>query len=189
MLRRLTAACAALALAACGTVGNKTGVETLAPGALGAADRGIVVLSAGAPERCVSQATFLSLREAASGRVIDSVPSIGVDVYVHKSDFEGHHGTVNAFALPPGSYRLTPSIANPYVRTVSAPTFDFDVKPGETTYVGELFMTKACALNTSFEVRDRFERDMALAAKKNPAIAGRAAVKRLLRDGARAGGG
>lgn len=185
MSRSLLAALAVALLSACGTLSNKTGVDTLPPSALGAPNTGVVVLSAGAPERCVSQATFLSVRQLETRKVVDSVPSIGVDVYVHKSDFDDHHGTVNAIALPAGTYYLTPSTANPYVRTISAPTFEFDVKPGETTYVGELFMTRACALDKSFEVRDRFDRDIALAAKKSAAIGGRTPVKRLLRPGAR----
>jgi len=171
-------------LSACGTISNKTGIESLPTTAFSASNTGVVLLSAGAPEYCVSQATFLSIRESATKKVVESVPSIGVDVYVHKSDFADHHGTVNAFQLPPGSYYLTPSVANPYIHTLSAPTFEFDVKAGETTYVGELFMTRACALNTSFEVRDRFDRDMALAMKKNAVVAGRTPIKRLLKAGA-----
>jgi hypothetical protein len=132
----------------------------------------------------MSQATFLSVRDLSTRKVVESVPSIPVDVYVNKSDFTDHHGTVNAFQLAPGTYYLTPSIANPYIRTVKAPTFQFEVRAGETTYVGELFMTQACALNTHYEVRDQYERDMRIAAQKNPAITTRPPVKRLLTSGA-----
>ena len=173
-----------LLASACGSLPNKTSVEALAPAAFGASNTGVVVLSAGAPEHCISTSTALSLRDGSTGKVVESVPAIPVDVYVHKSDFAGHHGTVNALQLAPGSYYLTPSILNPYVRTVSAPTFQFEVRAGETTYVGELFMTRACALTTSFVVNDRYERDMRVAAQKNPAVAKRAAVKRLMTRGA-----
>lgn len=169
---------------ACGTVSNKTGVDLLPAAALNSPSEGIVIVSAGAPEHCTSVATFLSVREVTSKKVVLSVPSIGVDVYVHKSDFADHHGTINALRLPAGSYYFTPSIAGPYIRTIIAPTFEFEVKAGETTYVGELFMTKACALHTIFEVRDQFDRDMTLALKKNPALAGRAALRRLMKPGA-----
>jgi hypothetical protein len=170
-------------LSACGSISNKTGVDRLPSGALFAQDKGVVVFSAGAPERCMAFSTFLTLREIESKKVVDSVPSIGVDVYVHKSDFAGHHGTLNALQLSPGSYSLTPMIMNPYVKSVVAPTFEFEVNAGEVAYLGELFMTVSCGLRTSFVVRDYYERDMPIAMARSPEIATRVAVKRLLRSG------
>lgn len=188
LLRTVIAALGASMLAsACGSLPNKTSVEALPSTALSAPNTGVVVLSAGAPQHCMSQATFLSVRHLSTKKVVESIPSIPVDVYVNKSDFTDHHGTVNAFQLVPGTYYLTPSMANPYVRNVKVPTFQFEVRAGETTYVGQLFMTQACALNTRYEVRDQYERDMRIAAQKNPAIVNRTPVKRLLTSGAPSG--
>ena len=171
-------------VSACGSLPNRASVETLSPAAFSAANTGVVVLSTGAPQHCISTATMLSVRDLSTRRVVESVPGIPVDVYVHKSDFAGHHGMVNALQLVPGSYYLTPSVLNPYVRTVTAPTFQFEVRAGETTYVGELFMTQGCALNTSFVVNDQYERDMRVASQKNPAVSKRTPVKRLMKRGA-----
>ena len=173
-----------LLASACGSLPNKTSVETLPPAAFSAPNTGVVVLSTGAPQLCMSTATMLSVRDLSTRKAVESVPAIPVDVYVHKSDFAGHHGSVNALQLAPGTYYLTPSVLNPYVRTVTAPTFQFEVRAGETTYVGELFMTQACALNTSFVINDQYERDMRIASQKNPAVSKRTPVKRLMKRGA-----
>lgn len=170
-------------LTACGSIANKTGVEAFAERAAPSGTSGVVLLSAGAPAHCVSMATFLSVREFATGKVVESVPSIGVDVYVHKSDYASHHGTLNAMQLPSGVYYLTPSVANPYFKTIQAPTFIFEVKPQEVSYVGELFMTTACGTTSNFVVRDQYDRDVTFAKQRNKGFAERPVVKRLLRPG------
>ena len=171
-----------IALSGCGTMSNKSSVEFLSPLAVSAENTGIIVLSVGAPQHCVSTATFLSLHEATTRQPVPRVPTIGVDAYVHKSDFANHHGTLNALELLPGNYYFTPVIANPYIRMVSTPKFEFDVKAGETKYIGELYMTKSCGLSTKFQVRDQFTRDMRLVAQKNPPLAERNISRQLLRS-------
>ena len=170
-------------LTACGSIANSTSVEKLKPGALAAPDKGVVVFSAGAPERCVSFSTNLILGDRVSKKAVNPGPYLAVDAYVHKSEFSDHHGTLNALQLSPGAYMFTPYIMNPYVKTVVAPTFEFEVAAGELTYLGELFMTASCGMNTSFVVRDYYERDMPLASARNPEFQGRVAVKRLLKSG------
>jgi hypothetical protein len=145
-LRLLAISTLSVLLTGCGSIQNKTGVDRLPPGALSAKDKGVAVLSAGAPEHCISFSTFLILRDLASKKVVESIPSIAVDVYVHKSEFTDHHGTVNALQLAPGTYSFTPKIMNPYVNTVVAPTFEFEIKAGEVAYLGELFMTASCGM-------------------------------------------
>jgi hypothetical protein len=97
------------------------------------------------------------------------------------SDFQEYHGNVSALQLPAGTYYLSPWMRIGENRIT--PTFVFDVRAGETTYAGELFMTSACTLETYFVLRDQYDRDISVARKKNPAIDTRPMVKRLLRLG------
>ena len=60
------------------------------------------------------------------------------------------------------------------------PTFDFEVKSGETVYVGELFMTESCHLAKRFVVNDEYDRDIKRAREENPSIAAGTPMKRLL---------
>jgi len=86
--------------------------------------------------------------------------------------------------LPQGRYFLQPFILNPYVKSLRVPLFYFDVKAGETTYLGEIFMTRSCSMSNQFQVRDEFKRDWQMAIEKNPPLARRDAVKRLTSVGA-----
>lgn len=181
-------------LVSCGTMANKASVSTIPPSAFSLTDSGVVLLSTGAPKKCTSFASFLEVFDRASEKKVSGAPRIPVDVYVNKSDFSDHHGTVNAIHLPAGNYYVSPYVSNPYVRLKDEekPRFAFDVKPGETTYIGELFMTAACSAKTHmvvkssykelFVVRDQYDRDMELATQKNPDIATRPPVKRLMQS-------
>jgi len=170
-------------LAGCGSMDNRTGADRLPEAALNGKDKGVLVLSTGAPERCVSMSTFLKIIDAKTGSAPDSTDLIGVDVYIHKSDFSDHHGTINAVALPPGRYELRPWLANPYFVPTVTPNYVIEISAGELIYGGEVFMPKACSSNTAFVIRDRFDRDIELAIAKNPALAGRPIEKRLLLPG------
>ena len=149
--------------------------------ALSSSQSGVVLLTTGAPEHCISMATFLKVFDLASKKATAS-PLIPVDVYANKSEFADHHGTVNAVSLPPGSYYVSPWTANPYVTPIKTPSFAFEVRPGETTYVGELYMTRSCGLSTTFVVRDQYERDVKVASDKNPLFLQRTPVKRLMQS-------
>jgi nitrous oxide reductase accessory protein NosL len=169
-----------LLLAACGSMPNRASVASIPSEAFKAEKSGVVILSTGAPETCVSMATFLKVFEASSKKQVDSAPLIPVDAYTNKSEFATHHGLVNAIALPAGEYYVSPWTANPYVVATKTPSFGFKVQPGETVYVGELFMPRSCGLSTALAVRDQYDRDMKLATEKNPLVAQRAATKRLM---------
>jgi len=166
-------------LAGCGSIDNRAGVHRLPPEALSSAQGGVVLFSVGAPKSCMATSTFVSIHEAATGKR-PKQPPIAVDAYISKSEFPDHHGLVNAVGLPAGKYYFAPSIANPYVQATHVPTFHFEVTAGETVYLGELFMTQSCALNTRFEVVDRFDRDVKIAIAKNPAMGGRVITPRLM---------
>jgi hypothetical protein len=176
----LACLCSAFLLQACGTVSNRYSPAELPTGVLSSGQSGVVLVSTGAPQHCISTATFILATDAKTKKATDPIVYIGVDAYAHKSDFNSHHGLVSAFSLQPGSYYFAPAIANPFVRGVKIPTFNFDVRAGETTYVGELFMPTSCSLATSFQVNDMFERDWAIALAKNPGLATRTPVKRLM---------
>lgn len=170
---------ASLALAGCGTMSNR-----LAPEGVDVAsvppEAGIAVLSTGAPQKCVSTATFLNLQPRGGTYGRDNLLGVAVDVYVIPSDFQEHYGFLHALVLKAGDYQLYPSIANPYVQAKRVPKAEFSVRAGEVVYLGEYFQPISCTLNPSSEVRDQETRDMALLAKKNPALAARPYEKRLL---------
>ena len=168
-----------LFLAACGTVTNRSSVEFIPASEFSSSTKGVVVFATGAPEHCVSNATFVRFFDKNTKKPVDGTPLISMDAYTMKSEFSDHHGAVNAVTLPPGQYYISPWVANPFVTAVKTPAFGFEVVPGQTTYLGELFMTRSCALNTKFVVKDEYTRDMQLASTKNPAFSKITPVKHL----------
>lgn len=170
-------------LQACGTVSNRYAVSSVSPELLAAPEKGLVLMSAGAPTACVSTSTFLVARYAGTLQNVDPVISIGVDAYVHTSEFPDHHGLVSAFAIAPGKYYFFPVIANPMVKSIKTPTFTFEAIAGETTYIGELFMPQSCSLRGQFDVRDQYERDVKEATAKNKRFGEKVVVKRLMQVG------
>lgn len=143
------------------------------------AGSGIMLMSAGAPERCMAMGTFLNLyREDGAGGV-KSLRLLAVDAYVLKSDFPGHQGNVHALVLEEGSYILKPSIANPYFTPTEVPQVRFTITPGTIVYIGEYFLTRSCSTLTYAEIRDQSTRDLAIATFKNPSLAKFPVVVRL----------
>jgi hypothetical protein len=181
---RATAVALSFVLTACGTIPNGTGPERLPVDFQPSAGNGVIVFSTGAPDRCVSKATFLQVRHATTKVVLKTAPLVGVDVYTHKSDFADHHGTLNVLEMQPGTYLFTPWLANPYFEATKTPTFEFEVRAGEVAYLGEVFMSRSCSSQTQFVLRDNYDRDMKVVSQKTASSALRAPVKKLLRPGA-----
>ena len=172
---------ASVVLSGCSARGSRSGVGKLSPAAFSEADMGVVVLSVGTAGSRVAYMTALTVSDQATRRRVKPNVEIWVDSFAENSDFPEYHGTVNALRLPPGTYYLAPWRMSVTPRTT--PTFVFDVRAGETTYVGELYMTWIGAREAAFAIRDRYDRDIAFAREKNPGIAARPVVKRLLRVG------
>lgn len=181
--KMLLIAASAIALSGCGTINNRFSPERLAGESVESKSMGTVVVSTGAHERCISFATFVTVYPMGSTQATEPIVMLGMDAFVHPSDFKSHHGLVNAFALPAGAYRFIPSMANPYFSGKTIPTFNFEVRANETSYVGELFMDRACGTNGAFSIRDSFERDWPMATAKNPKLLGREPVRRLMAPG------
>lgn len=173
----------AVVLQGCGTITNHYTPAKISTAAITSEQNGLVLVSTGANEGCLTAATFIGVVDAKTKKGADPTVFISVDSGLIKSDFDSHQGIVSAFSLPPGTYYFAPSIASPYVRSVKIPTFNFDVYAGETTYLGEIFMPISCNLNTSFKINDMFERDWKVALAKNPGLAVRDPVKRFLTAG------
>jgi hypothetical protein len=167
-------------LGACGIMPNRASVASLPGEAFVSEKSGVVILSTGAPDTCASIATFLKVFEANSKKLVDSAPLIPVDAYTNKSEFTDHHGLINAVELPAGDYYVSPWAANPHVVAIKTPTFAFNVRAGETVYIGELFMPRSCGFSTTLVVRDKFDRDVKLAIEKNPLVGQRAMSRRLM---------
>lgn len=180
-MNRITIACAlALALSGCNTMENRAGIDRIDARMLVAPNTGVAIFSTGADHDCMSFATFMRLFDQATMRPVDGVAGAPVDGYSSISDFPDHRGNVSAFALQPGKYYLSPVTANPYVVGVKVPAFPFEVHAGETVYLGEIYMPLACSFHNVFRVSDRFDRDVALATSKNPALIRRPPVKRVM---------
>lgn len=171
---------ASLLASACMSIPNSTGVHRLGSTAMAAADSGVVLFSAGAPGRCHTHATALTIEAAERGKSAGRIPPILVDGTLHKSDFTEYPGTLNAVQLSAGAYRLEPKIMNVFTVTTRRPVIEFDVRVGETVYAGELFVARSCSSPMLYQVRDRFDRDVAMAVEKNPALGVRPVVKRLM---------
>ncbi len=171
---------ALLVLPGCATRTAGTSVVRLSPGAFDDASTGVVVFSAGAPQGRAGFVTYLLVYPQGSIETIRHSPLIPIDLFAEKSDFEDHHGMVHALNLAPGSYYF--STMSMSARTRVRPTFVFDVRAGETTYLGELFMSTGTG-GRSFQIRDQYDRDLAIAREKSPALQGRTVARGLLRPG------
>lgn len=169
----------AFVLTACGTI-NRVSIQAASPEVFASQKDGAAIFSVGAKESCVHAATGLYVLDATTGKRVDTVPAIFIDNFFQKSDFADHHGAVDALSLAPGKYYLQTALVNPFAKTIKTPKISFDVNAGETVYLGELYMPSACALSTSFEIHDRFARDMDIVRLKNVDAMQRPAVKRLM---------
>jgi hypothetical protein len=151
-----------LLLAGCGTMTNKYGPALLATTASNAST-GIVIVSTGAKEKCISAATFLKVLKTEQTYYSFEQALFSVDAYVFKSDFSEFHGNLHAVRLPEGSYYLAPYVANPSLRATRIPKYDFSVKAGEVTYLGHYFMSVHCnPVTGSAQFQDEWTRDRAL---------------------------
>ena len=142
---------------------------------------GIIIISAGAPKRCVTTSTFLKVLPATSKYNNAPIALLGVDSYALKSDFADHQGNVHTLALPAGDYYLAAWIANPYVTALRVPKADFSIRAGEVVYMGEYFMDVACAWNTVSNYRDQRERDLLILRIKNPELGNTTIITRIPR--------
>jgi hypothetical protein len=167
-------------LAGCAPRVGSSGVGKLSPTAFTDASTGVVVFSVSASEARADNQTMLMVFDQASSRPVEGA-RIWIDSKEDPSDFPDVHGTLNALRLPPGTYRLMPATVNVTARL--RPTYLLDVRAGETTYAGELYMSSTSPLESTFFVRDRYDRDIAVASQQNPAVMARPVVKRLLRAG------
>ena len=161
-----------LLVSACNTVANRAPVGSL--------PASIILVTAGSPADCKAQVSHLRVYERASKIPVDGVPNIPVETYVNDTDSATSHGTINIFRLQPGKYYIYPVTVNALKSSMQMPTFDFEVKSGETVYVGELFMTESCHLAKRFVVNDEYDRDIKRAREENPSIAAGTPMKRLL---------
>lgn len=178
MLGRFLVGVGVALLAGCGTLQNRNGAEML-PAAEITDGASFVVLSAGAPEKCIATSTFLRLKAATEPYNSKDIALLSVDGYSVKSDFADHHGNLHAVKLAPGQYYVAAWIANPYVSPVRVQKAEFTVGAGEVVYLGEYFMPVSCVWNPVVVWRDQQDRDLKLLAQKNPALASRSVTKRI----------
>lgn len=177
-MKRLLFLAVACIVSGCGTMDNRLAPEKMNPAALSDGS-GIVVLSTGAADRCISTATLLNMAPAGARYGKDGVAGINVDNYVIKSDFPDHQGILSVVVLEPGNYQLYPSTLNPYVTSIKIPKAEFSVAAGEIVYIGEFYMPVACSFDNITQFRDQQARDLALLQTRNPSLAAKPVVKRI----------
>lgn len=181
-------AAASLLVGCSGIVENHHSPDRIKLGDFQKAGEGIVVLSTGADKACVAYSKFLYVQDAKTGADFSGVAGMSIDVYAVKSDFTDHYGTVNALTLPAGKYFLFPRNANWQFVSKHTPMLPFDVVAGQTTYLGEVYLSPSCAQESRLLVRDQYPRDMRVLVSKNPAFAQREVTKHLLLDAKDIGG-
>jgi hypothetical protein len=149
---------------------------------LGSFPASVILVTSGSPADCKAKVTHLKVYEQTFRIPVDDIPNIPVETYVSDGDSgtATSYGTVNAFRLQPGKYYLYPVIVNVH-ENLTPPIFSFEVKSGETVYIGELFMTQSCRLIKRFVVNDEYDRDIKRAMDGNPSLEAGKPVKRLLK--------
>jgi hypothetical protein len=161
------AACAALLAAAAGCANPDFSPSKLPASPSGDASRGIVLVSTGAVERCVGAAMWAPIYVSSTQSLVTDHPLLPIDSS-NQSDFPDHYGTLSAVSLPAGRYIITAEWSNPVSEpTTKVPAWTFDVVAGQTVYIGEIWRTTPCQLTANLVLRDRYERDLALADKLN----------------------
>lgn len=176
----LTIAFAAAVLIGCA---NYVSVTRIDPSTF-AGRESVVLLSVGAERLCGDAAAAglgLYRRSPIRGHfeAVPEVPQIAMDTNLTELELPDTHERLAAFVVRPGAYFFLPEVRANVVST-KTPAWRFSVLPGETVYVGELFMTQACGLKRRFELSDQYERDVALAVKLNPGFARRPIARRLM---------
>jgi len=161
------AASAALLAAAAGCATPDYSPSALTPAQFADPSRGVVLVSTGAVERCVSAAMWAPIYDARSETMAAGHPLVPIDA-TRQSDFPDHFGALSALSLPPGRYVITAEWSNPVSQPTSqVPAWSFDVVAGQAVYIGEIWRTTPCQLGANLVLRDNYERDVALAAKFN----------------------
>ena len=173
------AAVAALLAAAAGCAGNPFPAGAMTASQLADPARGVVLLSTGAVQRCTMTAMWGPVYQVDTRSTAPGSPIVAIDA-PSESDFPDHFGTLSTLSLPPGRYAVSVQYANPELEsTGKPPAVAFDVVAGQVTYIGELWRETPCQIKASVLVRDRYDRDVELATRLNPAFAAHPPVKSL----------
>ena len=169
-LLRITAALVASALAAgCSSV--STSVRALTPAQFADPQRGTIIVSTGAAERCTGAgAAWAPIYDAATHKLAAGSPVLPIDER-SDSDYADHYGTLSALSLPSGHYVLTVEATNPGYFNIDVPTFAFEVVAGQARYLGSLLRATPCGKVAKFAVLDRYDADVGLATRLNAALA------------------
>lgn len=162
--------------------GNPRAISKLPASSFSSKDSGVVIVSTGAKEKCFMSYTTASAYRRETKKYASYLM---INYKNYPSDSEQYYGRVNAFILSPGRYYLAPVTMKiiPLFITLHVPypdNFEFEVKAGETVYIGELYMNNTCGDPTQLEVRDQYERDIAVAKEKNKSLT-HSPGKRLMR--------
>jgi hypothetical protein len=145
------------------------------------AGSGVVIVSAGAPRKCVAKVSELAIAPLDAPMLKQVKAGLVVDNYAVKSDYADHMGTLNVLVLPAGDYQVYGGVVNPYQKVSKATRGVFSVKAGETVYLGELFMTQGCGYTPiTFETRDQEARDLAQLRRRRADFVSVEIVKRLI---------
>jgi hypothetical protein len=144
---------------------------------------GLVVLSTavyGGP--CSAAAGRLRLGRAGSA-YDEPLIAFTMDSPYVISDFSDHAGTLNVVTLEAGDYHVYPTPHASVLLPQQVPMARFTVNAGDMLYLGEFLASSPCinqGFTTSGEFRDQSARDLALIGERNPQLAAKHFVRRVL---------
>lgn len=176
--RLFFAAALPLALAACAVYKNENGAERIAY-VPGDTSSGIAILSTGAPHSCAMGGSALRLMRRGFDEVF-TPPYLPVDDPAVRSDYTDHFGFLYVLRLPPGKYFLISRPLDSSLTSTRSDRFDFSIAAGEIAYLGEFHTDSPCDSLSQGRFTDRWERDAALLATKNPALSHAEVQSRVL---------
>ena len=157
-------------LLAAGCAGTPTSVQALTPARLADPARGTILVSTAAAARCTALASWGPIYDAATHKLAAGTPVIPIDEHA-SSDYPDHYGSLSALSLPAGRYLMAVEATNPGYEDIDVPSFGFEVVAGHTRYLGTLLRLTPCNRLAKFTIVDRYEDDVALATRLNPAFA------------------
>jgi len=170
-MKQVLAAAMAFALAGCSSVfANPTSIARLDIQQRQNADTSAtIILSAGVRKTCLtSNPVMVDLVSRDTGKVVHHLTANNEFV---KPQLEENHGFLHAVNVAPGRYYLTLDVWA--TQLVATPYAFVTLAPGDLVYLGEFFIDSSCAGTGKADtvlIRDQSARDLAVAAKLNPAL-------------------
>lgn len=127
--------------------------------------KSVVVVSTWAPGKSIASASELTIHRKSDGSLAGAGP---IDNYALKPHFQDGWGFLHVFQMSPGDYVISLGATNPYDSYKGSESpLEFTVPAGKMVYLGEAAFHREPGAGV-IEMRNRFERDIALFLAHNP---------------------